>query len=109
MSPQSRIKGGVPRVTPMRPSGGTGDAAELEAFVEGAPGKGTLPFQLPHVRDDLMVQLNTRIPERLDLQLEWLAHHLSGRGEGVTSKQDLVTRALREMVHRELHRLGIRP
>ncbi len=59
------------------------------------------PWQEPHVREDLTVQLNTRQPERLMLQVEWLAL------EAGMSKRDLVEVALREHITREFKRRGV--
>ena len=59
------------------------------------------PWHEPHVREDLTVQLNTRQPERLMLQVEYLA------AESGMSKRDLVETALREHITREFKRRGI--
>jgi hypothetical protein len=52
------IKGGLPKASLAT------SREEREAFIGGAPGKVTYPWQEPRVRDDLMVQVNVKQPER---------------------------------------------
>lgn len=59
------------------------------------------PWQEPHVREDLTVQLNTRQPERLMLMVEYLA------AEDGISKRELVETALLEHIAREFKRRGL--
>lgn len=61
----------------------------------------TYPWQEPHVRKDLTVQINTRQPESLMLRVEYLA------AEDGLSKRDLVEKALEEYVAREFKRRGL--
>ena len=50
------------------------------------------PWRDPKVRDDVRVQLNAKIPERVILQRDWLANRLGMK------KQDVLEVALREWV-----------
>lgn len=93
-----RLSGGVPRPVSAPPAA---QSPEVDSFISGAPRKETLPWMHPRVRDDLNVQLNVRQPERLMLQVEWLAAHHR------VTKQGLVETALREYVAKELKRLGL--
>jgi hypothetical protein len=61
-----------------------------------------LPWQDPKVRDDLRVQLNAKIPERLMIQRDWLANRLGMK------KQDVLEVALRAWVADRLKKLGIK-
>lgn len=77
-----------------------------EEFISGATAapeekRPTLPWQDPKVRDDLRVQFNTKIPERLSLQIEYLHTHL-GRG-----KQEMAEEALRAWVRQQLKSLDL--
>lgn len=45
-----------------------------ERFIRGAPGKEQLPWKNPMVRDDLMVQVNVKQPEKLKKMIEFFAH-----------------------------------
>lgn len=62
-----------------------------------------LPWLDPRVREDVALQLNTRIPEPLALKLDYLSR------ETRTSKQALVIEALQSYLARELRRLGLPP
>ena len=62
---------------------------------------GAYPWQLPHVRNDLTVQLNTRLNEPLALKLEYLAAE-----DGLT-KREVVEAALEDYLAREFKRRGI--
>lgn len=73
----------------------------IEQFIAGAPGKSTRIWEEPHVRDDVMVQLNVKQPEKLMLQVEWLA-----RQEG-SNKRKLVETILKEGVKARFKALGI--
>jgi hypothetical protein len=84
--------------------------ADPEAFIAGAtatpsptpaPAAPELPWLDPRVRDDLRVQLNTKLPERLMLQRDWLANRLR------LKKQDIVEIALKAWVQAELEKLGL--
>jgi hypothetical protein len=90
------IKGGLPKASPPT------SREEREAFIGGAPGKVTYPWQEPRVRDDLMVQVNVKQPERLVLQIEWLVQ----QQKGLTRRQ-LIEDMLREGVAARLKKLGI--
>jgi hypothetical protein len=61
-----------------------------------------LPWLDPKVRDDLRVQLNAKIPERLMIQRDWLAHRLGMK------KQDVLEIALRAWIDDQLKKLGIK-
>lgn len=84
----SRLKGGVP-------------TTRVAQWVAGAPGKHTYPWQGPHVRTDLSVQVNTRQPEKLMIQVEYLAAEV-----GVTKRQ-FIELALKEKVQQELKNRGM--
>lgn len=93
------------KMRPQRPT-----APTPEDFVAGAtavtPDPATaaqadLPWLNAKVRDDLRVQLNARLPERLIVQRDWLAHRLG------LKKQDVLEIALREWVAARLHDLGL--
>ena len=60
-----------------------------------------LPWQHPRVRDDLRVQINAKLPEKLMIQRDWLAARLR------IKKQDILEIALRSWVERELRKLGL--
>jgi hypothetical protein len=53
------------------------------------------------VRDDLRVQLNAKLPEKLIIQRDWLAARLR------IKKQDILEIALRAWVEEELRKLGL--
>jgi hypothetical protein len=77
-----------------------------EDFIAGAtaaPGvvRPDLPWTAANVRDDLRVQLNARVPERLALQCDYLARRIDKR------KQDIVEIALRAWVQQQLKELGL--
>src|SRR3954470_24199741 len=79
--PSMAIKGGIPKPPappPAEPSG--------QAFIDAAPGKEGYPWEAPHLRDDVLKQLNVDQPEKLLLQVDWLAGTLR------TSKRKLVER-----------------
>lgn len=90
----------VPAVPVPRPDAATTAA---ETFIAGAPGKQRLPWQAPHVRADLGVAVNTRLPERLKLQVDWIA------AQRRIPLRQVVEDALREHVRRELAALGLDP
>jgi len=94
----SRFKAGVPKLG-QPPAKLSTPAAE--AFVSGAPRKGTMPWQAPAVRDDLYVQLNVKMPEKLMLAIDWLAL------DQATTKRAVVELALEEYANRELKRRGL--
>ena len=77
-----------------------------EEFIAGATAapesqKPSLPWQDPRVRDDLRVQLNTKLPERLSIQIEYLHRQLN------REKQDIVEEALRAWVRQQLKALDL--
>lgn len=82
-----------------------------EEFIAGAtaaqPGRKTreaeqeLPWLNPRVRDDLRVQLNAKLPEKLVIQRDWLAARLG------IKKQEILEIALRAWVHEELRKLDL--
>lgn len=59
------------------------------------------PWRNARVRDDLRVQVNTKLPEKLMVQRDWLASRLG------LKKQDILEIALRAWVEMELGRLGL--
>ena len=60
-----------------------------------------LPWLNPRVRDDLRVQVNSKLPEKLMVQRDWLAARLG------LKKQDILEIALRAWVQAELRKLGL--
>lgn len=80
-----------------------------EEFIAGATAtlkQATMPVEYfpwrdPKVRDDVRVQLNAKIPERVILQRDWLANRLGMK------KQDVLEVALREWVAARFAELGI--
>jgi hypothetical protein len=77
-----------------------------EAFIAGAtatsaPARPDLPWLAPNVRDDLRVQLNARVPERLALQCDYLAQRQGKR------KQDIVEIALKAWIQQQLKALDL--
>jgi hypothetical protein len=89
-----RFKGGVPSVAASEPG--------AQAFISGAPGKASLPWNAPGVRDDVRLDLNIEISERLKLKINWLAWHTK------TPKRQIGQAALEAYVNAELERLGIK-
>ena len=97
------------KMPPRRPA----PLPSAEDFVAGAtsampapppprPVEPDLPWLDPRVRDDLKVQVNARLPERLMVQRDWLAHRLG------LKKQDILEMALREWVGARLHDLDLK-
>ena len=77
-----------------------------EEFIAGATAASpTLPSELPwlhpRVRDDLRVQVNAKLPEKLMVQVHWLANRLG------VKKQDVLESALRAWVADEMRKLGL--
>jgi hypothetical protein len=77
-------------------------------FIAGATAapKATMPVEYfpwrdPKVRDDVRVQLNAKIPERVIMQRDWLANRLGMK------KQDVLEVALREWIATRFSELGI--
>ena len=60
-----------------------------------------LPWLDPRVREDLRVQVNAKLPEKLMVQRDWLAARLR------IKKQDILEIALRGWVQDELRKLGL--
>ena len=60
-----------------------------------------LPWQHLRVRDDLRVQINAKLPEKLMIQRDWLAARLQ------IKKQYILEIALRSWVEKELRKLGL--
>ena len=60
-----------------------------------------LPWLNPRVRDDLRVQLNVKLPEKLVVQRDWLAARLG------LKKQDVLEIALKAWVREELQKLKL--
>ena len=79
----------------------------IAAATAGQPGRKAhtveqeLPWLDPRVRDDLRVQLNVKLPEKLVLQRDWLAARLN------LKKQDILEIALKTWVQGELQKLGL--
>jgi hypothetical protein len=91
------------KMPPKRPA-----PPSVDAFVAGAtaavtprPAESDLPWLNPRVRDDLKVQVNARLPERLIVQRDWLAHRLG------LKKQDVLEVALQEWVRARLHEMDL--
>jgi hypothetical protein len=89
-----------------------GSEPSAEEFIAGAtaltpspapaqPPPQELPWRHPHVREDLRVQVNAKLPEKLMIQRDWLAARLR------IKKQDILEIALRSWVERELRKLGL--
>ena len=89
-----------------------GDGPSPEEFIAGATAAAPspapaglppdeLPWRHPRVRDDLRVQVNAKLPEKLMVQRDWLAARLR------IKKQDILEIALRSWVERELRKLGL--
>ena len=74
-------------------------AAPSPAPAEPPPDE--LPWRHPRVRDDLRVQVNAKLPEKLMVQRDWLAARLR------IKKQDILEIALRSWVEEELRKLGL--
>jgi predicted PhzF superfamily epimerase YddE/YHI9 len=73
-----------------------------DEFVAGATAKPTPePTPSDHDRDDLRVQVNAKLPEKLIIQRDWLAARLG------LKKQDIIETALAAWVRTELDKLGI--
>jgi hypothetical protein len=84
--------------------------ASPDEFVAGAtakpipdprPSSHDLPWLNPRVRDDLRVQVNAKLPEKLIVQRDWLAARLG------LKKQDIIETALGTWIRTELDKLGI--
>lgn len=84
----SRIKGGIPSPT------------AREDFIAGAPSKSTYPWKDPALRDDVGLQLNVKLPERLMHQLGWVSFHTK------RTKVEIVKDALEIYLKRELLAMG---
>ena len=92
------------------PKGKTAPSAD--EFVTGATASPTdplrsashqeLPWLDPRVRDDLRVQVNAKLPEKLMVQRDWLAARLK------LKKQDVLEIALSKWVEEELVKLGLK-
>ncbi len=89
-----------------------GNAPSPEEFIAGAtaathspalagPPPEELPWRNPRVRDDLRVQVNAKLPEKLMIQRDWLAARLR------IKKQDILEIALRSWVEKELRKFGL--
>jgi predicted transcriptional regulator len=61
-----------------------------------------MPWEEPHVRDDLRQDLNLTVPERTKKKLDWLAHNTK------RSKRVIVETALDIYLSAELRRLGMK-
>ena len=77
--------------------------ASPDSFIAGAVGKQSLPWQAPHVRSDLGVAVNTRLPERMKLQIDWLA------AQNKTTLRDIVQRAVNDYLRHEFAAMGLDP
>ena len=82
--------------------------ASAEDFVAGATAAPAasapaefLPWTDPRVRDDLRIQVNVKLPEKLLIQRDWLSSRL-----GLT-KQEAIETALRAWVRAELRKLDL--
>jgi hypothetical protein len=76
-------------------------APSLDPTQQPAPQRAvSAPWKAPHVRQDVLVQLNIRIPESLSLKLK----HLSNVTD--RPKQDIVAEALASLLDAELLKIG---
>ena len=94
------IKGGVPKA-PSQPPESERDSERAD-FIEGGPGKRTFPWRLKHIREDLSVQVNVKQPEKLMVQVQWIADQLG------IPKRKAIEDALRMYVAAEFRRRGIK-
>ena len=78
-----------------------GATAAVSSPAPAQPLPEELPWRHPRVRDDLRVQVNAKLPEKLMIQRGWLAARLR------IKKQDILEIALRAWVERELRKLGL--
>lgn len=91
-----------PGIPPLPPSKAEKPAPpSVEKFVLGAPGKTRFPWENPGVREDLMVQLNVKQPEKLMVQADWFAWQLR------ISKREFVEDAIRAYVGIKMAEFGI--
>jgi hypothetical protein len=60
----------------------------------------TAPWKAPHVRQDLTVQVNVRLPEALALKLKHVSHMTDRQ------RQDLVAEALEPLLNAKLLEIG---
>jgi hypothetical protein len=60
----------------------------------------TAPWKAPHVRQDLTVQVNVRLPEPLALKLKHVSHMTDRQ------RQDLVAEALEPLLNAKLLEIG---
>lgn len=89
----SRIRPGIPPATVQH---------RVEDFIDSAPGKGVdLPWRNARVRDDVAMQLNSKVTEPLFLKFEWLANR---RG---LSKRRALEEALTAWADAQLKRIGV--
>lgn len=96
-----KFRGGIPK--PAGAPSAADSRNEAAAWIAGAPGKATYPWQAPHVRTDLHVQVNTKQPEKLMLQVDWLADQLE------MPKRALIEEALRRFVAEEFRIRSLEP
>jgi hypothetical protein len=83
-------------------------APSPEEFIAGAtavpppaPPSEHLPWHNPRIRDDLRVQVNAKLPEKLMVQFNWLANRLG------VKKQVALETALREWTEARMRELGV--
>jgi hypothetical protein len=83
-------------------------APSPEEFIAGAtavpspaPQADHFPWQNPRIRDDLRVQVNAKLPEKLMVQFNWLSNRLGMK------KQVALETALREWTEARMKELGI--
>jgi hypothetical protein len=76
-------------------------AGATAAVPSPAPIPPELPWLDPKVRDDLRVQVNGKLPEKLMLQVNWLANRLG------IKKQDMLEMALRDWAQARMKELGM--
>ncbi|MFT8946020.1 MAG: hypothetical protein ABF876_05495 [Acetobacter aceti] len=82
----------------------------VNEFIGAAPGKEQYPWENPAVRRDMLLQLNTKIPEVLMLKLEYLLAqdaYTRLRTEPRLSKQSVVLEAIEQHVNERLKRSGV--
>ena len=82
-------------------SGATASPVPAPTVSQPRPGpRVALPWKAPHVRQDLMVQVNVRLPEPLALKLRHVSHMADRQ------RQDLVAEALAPLLDAKLRELG---
>lgn len=95
-----RIAAIISSATAASPAASPEPATPAPAPQPAVPPAVSASWNAPHVRQDLLVQLNIRIPEKLSLKLK----HLSTVTD--RPKQDIVAEALAALLDAELLKIG---